>query len=63
MDTGTYPIGISVSHEYVKSLPITAHELHGTWKHPIVPTGPESQPTADGGQAESGCQRRWPIHA
>jgi hypothetical protein len=30
LDTGTYPIGISVSREYVKSLPITAHEKqHG----------------------------------
>nr|WP_325098775.1 ISAzo13 family transposase [Nocardia gipuzkoensis] len=40
LDTGAYPIGISVSHEYVRSLPITPHEQRGTWNYAIAPTSP-----------------------
>jgi DNA-binding transcriptional regulator YdaS (Cro superfamily) len=39
LDTGTYPTGISVSREQVRSLPITAHEQRGTWNYTIAPTG------------------------
>ena len=53
LDTGTYPTGISVSREYVKSLPITAHKQHGTWNYTIAPTGPQTQPTEDRDQARA----------
>ncbi|MBO0875943.1 MAG: ISAzo13 family transposase [Pseudonocardia sp.] len=43
LDTGAYPIGISVSREYARSLPITPHEHHGAWNYTIAPTGPRGQ--------------------
>ncbi|MEW9556555.1 ISAzo13 family transposase [Nonomuraea sp. NPDC050783] len=42
LDTGAYPTGISVSRDYLRSLPITAHEHRGTWNYTIAPTGPGS---------------------
>ena len=39
LDTGSYPTGISVSREYLRSLPITPHQHHGTWNYTIAPTG------------------------
>ncbi|MEV6156469.1 ISAzo13 family transposase [Nonomuraea sp. NPDC052129] len=46
LDTGAYPIGISVSREYVRSLPITPHQHHGTWNYTIAPTGQHDQAAA-----------------
>jgi len=41
LDTGAYPVGISISREYVRSLPITPHDHRGTWNYTIAPTGPD----------------------
>ncbi|MEU9891550.1 ISAzo13 family transposase [Sphaerisporangium sp. NPDC051011] len=51
LDTGAYPIGISVSREYLRSLPITPHQHRGVWNYTIAPTGP-------GGQAVTAADRR-----
>ena len=40
LDTATYPVGIAVSREYVRSLPIRPHEYQGAWNYTIAPTGP-----------------------
>ncbi|WP_405970372.1 ISAzo13 family transposase [Streptomyces sp. NBC_00988] len=39
LDTGTYPVGISVSCEHLRSLPITPHDQHGSWNYTIAPVG------------------------
>jgi DNA-binding transcriptional regulator YdaS (Cro superfamily) len=43
LDTGAYPIGISVSREHMRSLPITPHEHRGSWNYTITPAGPRDQ--------------------
>jgi transposase len=40
LDTGAYPIGISISREQLRALPITPHEQQGIWNYTIAPTGP-----------------------
>ncbi|MFE4337468.1 ISAzo13 family transposase [Streptomyces sp. NPDC056831] len=39
LDTAAYPVGISVTREQMKALPIEAHPQHGTWNYSIRPTG------------------------
>lgn len=39
LDTGAYPIGITVSREYLDSLPIQPHETRGSWNYTIQPHG------------------------
>jgi hypothetical protein len=39
LDTGGYPLGVSVSAERMSSLPIAAHAVHGTWNYTIRPSG------------------------
>jgi transposase/DNA-binding transcriptional regulator YdaS (Cro superfamily) len=39
LDTGAYPVGISVSREHLRSLPITPHSLHGSWNYSIAAAG------------------------
>ncbi len=56
LDAGAYPIGISVSHEYVRSLPITPHEHQGAWNYTIDPTGPRGQTVTAGGRDQSRAQ-------
>jgi transposase len=38
LDTGSYPLGISVSREQLASLPIEAHVERGAWNYSIGPT-------------------------
>jgi hypothetical protein len=37
LDPGAYPVGISVSREHLRSLPITPHDQHGSWNYTIAP--------------------------
>lgn len=37
LDTGDYPVGVSVSTERMKALPITPHAERGTWNYTIGP--------------------------
>jgi DNA-binding transcriptional regulator YdaS (Cro superfamily) len=39
LDTGAYPVGISISREHLRSLPITPHGQHGSWNYSIAATG------------------------
>jgi transposase len=39
LDTGSYPLGITVPAEQLRRLPITAHARHGAWNYTIAPTG------------------------
>jgi transposase len=39
LDTGNYPLGIAVSGEQLRALPIQAHPLHGAWNYTIAPSG------------------------
>ncbi len=48
LDTGAYPIGISVSGDYVRSLPITPHPQRGTWNYTIAPAGPHGRAVTTG---------------
>jgi transposase len=38
LDTGTYPLGVSISAEHMNTLPITPHAERGTWNYTIGPT-------------------------
>jgi transposase len=47
LDTGDYPLGIAVTREQLRSLPIHAHAQHGQWNytiHPIAATGGQVAP-------------------
>jgi DNA-binding transcriptional regulator YdaS (Cro superfamily) len=39
LDTGTYPVGLSVSREQLRSLPIEPHDQHGSWNYTIASAG------------------------
>jgi DNA-binding transcriptional regulator YdaS (Cro superfamily) len=39
LDTGTCPVGIPVSREQLRSLPIKPHDQHGSWNYTIAPAG------------------------
>src|SRR5215212_6283086 len=39
LDPGDYPIGLAVTSEQLRRLPITAHARHGAWNYTIAPTG------------------------
>ena len=48
LDEQTYPLGIAVSKQELRQLPIQPHEHHGEWNYTIAPTGAEAAPrTAD----------------
>jgi hypothetical protein len=38
LDTGTYPLGLSVTRQQLAALPIQGHEVHGEWNYSIAPT-------------------------
>src|SRR3954471_15282691 len=39
LDTGSYPLGLAVTAEQLRALPITAHTEHGTWNYTVAPAG------------------------
>jgi transposase len=39
LDTGSYPLGLAVTGEQLRALPITAHAEHGAWNYTIAPAG------------------------
>ncbi|MEU1266962.1 ISAzo13 family transposase, partial [Streptomyces cellulosae] len=41
LDAGAYPVGISVSRDHLRSLPITPHDQHGSWNYTIAAAGAE----------------------
>ena len=45
LDEQTYPLGIAVSKQELRQLPIQPHEHHGEWNYTIAPTGAEVAPT------------------
>jgi transposase len=47
LDTGDYPLGIAVSREQLRLLPIQAHAQHGQWNYTIAPTGGQVAPIDD----------------
>jgi len=45
LDEQIYPLGIAVSKQELRQLPIQPHEHHGEWNYTIAPTGAEVAPT------------------
>jgi hypothetical protein len=45
LDTGTYPLGIAVTRQQLRALPIQAHGEHGEWNYTISPEGGTLTPT------------------
>jgi transposase len=39
LDTASYPLGISITREQLRALPIEAHTEHGDWNYTIAPRG------------------------
>jgi transposase len=61
LDSGGYPLGVSVSAERMSSLPIAAHAVRGTWNYTIRPSGHHTQCAArSGGRDRSRSQA---LHA
>jgi hypothetical protein len=44
LDAGAYPLGIAVTREQLRLLPIEAHARHGQWNYTIAPTGGQVAP-------------------
>jgi transposase len=44
LDAGAYPLGIAVTREQLRLLPIKAHVQHGQWNYTIAPTGGQVRP-------------------
>ena len=48
LDENAYPLGIAVSKNELRQLPIRPHDHHGEWNYTIAPTGTHTAPvTAD----------------
>jgi transposase len=47
LDARAYPLGVSVTAEYVAALPVTPHARHGTWNYTIHPAAGDT-PDAGG---------------
>ena len=48
LDENTYPLGIAISKQELRQLPIQPHDHHGEWNYTIAPTGTPTTPvTAD----------------
>jgi hypothetical protein len=52
LDTSTYPLGVSVSTERLKALPIAPHVERGTWNYTIHPAEQDRQAAAGPGQRQ-----------
>jgi transposase len=52
LDTNTYPLGVSVSTERLKALPIAPHAERGTWNYTIHPAGQDRPLAAGPGQRQ-----------
>jgi len=46
LDTGTYPLGITVSKAELDALPAVAHYWHGEWNYTLLPAPPAAPPQA-----------------
>jgi hypothetical protein len=44
LDTRDYPLGLAVTREQLRLLPIEAHTQHGQWNYTIAPTGGQVAP-------------------
>ena len=54
LDSGSYPVGLAVTREQFRALPVRAHAQHGEWNYTIAPTGPAgSVPLAFNERAEA----------
>ena len=48
LDENTYPLGIAISKQELRQLPIQPHDHHGEWNYTIAPTDTRTAPvTAD----------------
>ena len=46
LDTALYPVGIAVSRDHLRELPITRHSERGDWHYTIAPAGTAVAPSA-----------------
>jgi hypothetical protein len=61
LDTRGYPLGMAVSAEQMRALPVEPHAARGAWNYTIHPAG---QVTPDAGQAgDRGQDRARALHA
>ncbi len=42
LDTGTYPLGTTISDQQMATLPIARHDWHGDWNYTLHPAAPDS---------------------
>jgi hypothetical protein len=38
LDTGLYPLGVTISDEQLATLPLTTHDWHGDWNYTLCAT-------------------------
>jgi transposase len=59
LDAGDYPLGVAVTREQLRLLPIEAHAQHGRWNYTIAPTGGQVAPV---GAQERSRARTSALH-
>ena len=52
LDEQTYPVGIAVSQQELRQLPIQPHEHHGEWNYTITPSGGQAAPATSDERAQ-----------
>ena len=45
LDTGTYPLGVTISDEQMATLPLRRHDWHGDWNYTLDPHQPPTPPS------------------
>jgi transposase len=63
LDTGDYPIGVSISKERFAALPLERHATHGTWNYTLLPQPATATETVDAGESSGPAQRRQAMLA
>jgi transposase len=63
LDTGDYPIGVSISKERFAALPLQRHATHGTWNYTLLPQPATATETVAVGESSGPTPRRQAMLA
>jgi transposase len=63
LDTGDYPIGVSISKQRFAALPLQRHATHGTWNYTLLPEPATTTETVAVGESSGPAQRRQAMLA
>src|SRR5206468_8421661 len=63
LDTGDYPIGVSISKERFAALPLERHATHGAWNYTLLPEPATTTEAVAVGESSGPAQRRHAMLA